>query len=165
MKSLFRLLLLVGLLALGYWAWTVLFPSPQKVIHDRLVKMVQLASFPANQGNLSRVANIQRLGTYFTDEIEVVMDVPGVGTHTFNRREEVTQAAMAAKSAVSSVQADFVDIEIVIAPSKETASANLTLRATVNGQKDLIIQELKFSLKKINGDWLVNKIQTVKTLK
>src|SRR4051812_24438119 len=105
MKKVFRLVLLLGLIALGYWAWTVLFPSPQKVIRGRLLKMAQLASFPAGQGNLSRVADIQRLGTYFTDEIEVVMDVPGIGTHTFNRREEVTQAAMGAKSVVSSVKA------------------------------------------------------------
>ena len=165
MKNVFRLVLLLGLIALGYWGWTVMFPSPQKVIRSRLLKMAQLASFSTGQGNLSRVADIQRLGMYFTDEIEVVMDVPGIGTHTFNRREEVTQAAMGAKSVVSSVKAELIDIEIDLAPSKQVANADLTLRATVNGQKDFIIQELKFSLRKVNGDWLVNKIQTVKTLK
>jgi hypothetical protein len=165
MKNVVRAVLLLGLIAVGIWVWTVMFPSPQKVIRNRLLKMAQLASFSAGEGNISRVAAIQRLGTYFTDEIEVVMDVPGIGTHTFNRREEVTQAAMSAKSVVNSVQADFIDIEIDLAPSKQVANANLTLRATVNGQKDFVIQELKFSLKKVNGDWLVNKIQTVKTLK
>ena len=29
----------------------------------------------------------------------------------------------------------------------------------------MIAQELKFTMKKINGDWLITRIETVKTLK
>jgi hypothetical protein len=32
------------------------------------------------------------------------------------------------------------------------------------GEKDPVPQEMKLSLKKIDGDWLVQRVETVKTL-
>ena len=36
MKIAFRVVLLAALAALGVWLWTILFPSPQKIIRQRL---------------------------------------------------------------------------------------------------------------------------------
>jgi hypothetical protein len=165
MKTVLRLTLLLALIAAGYWLWTVMSPSPQVVIRKRLQKMAQIASFSPGQGMISKVAAIERLGTFFSEDAEVVVDVPGVGSHVFNRREEINQALMAAKSSISSLKAEFPDINVEVAPSKLSAIASLTLEASVNGQKDLIVQELRLSIKKINGDWLVTKVETVRTLK
>ena len=149
---------------MGFWLWSVLFPNPQKVIRNRLIKAARLASFSASEGNIARVANIEALGTYFTDEIEIKVDVPNYESHTFTRREELTQAAMAARSVVGSVKADFPDITVDLDPGNQTATANVTLRVDINGEKNAVIQELKVYLKKVNGDWLIYRLDTIRTL-
>jgi hypothetical protein len=164
MKIAVRLVLLLALVALGFWLWGVLFPNPQTVIKNRLNKVVHLASFSASDGNISRVAAIESLGTYFTDEIEIKVDIPNYESHVFSRREELTQAAMAARSAVSSVKADFPDISVDLDAGNVTATANVTLRADINGEKNAVVQELKIYLKKVDGNWLIYRLDTVRTL-
>jgi hypothetical protein len=164
MKHFLRLGLLAAVIAAGLWSWTVLFPSPEKVIRNRLVKLASLASFTSNEGNIARVANIERMGTFFAGNIEVVIDIPGVETHSFTRREELQQAAMQARSVVGALQVEFPDIHITLAPDKQSAVADVTLKAKVSGQNELIVQELAISLSKTNHDWLVTRVETVKTL-
>ncbi len=164
MKIVLRLALLAALVALGYWLWSVYFPNPQTVIRNRLNKVVKLASFGASEGNIARVANIETLGTYFTDDIEIKVDIPNAETHTFTRREELMQAAMAARSALSSVNADFPDISVDLDAGGTTATANVTLRADINGEKNAVIQELQIYLKKVNRDWLIYRLDTIRTL-
>jgi hypothetical protein len=164
MKTVLRLILFVAFLAVGFWLWSVFFPSPEKAIRNRLTKAARLASFNAGEGNITRVANIEALGTYFTDEIEIKVDVPNYESHTFTRREELTQAAMAARSVVSSVKADFPDIAVDLDPGNQTAAASVTLRVDINGEKNSVIQELKIYLKKVNGDWLIYRLDTIRTL-
>ena len=164
MKIATRLILLAVLVALGFWLWSVLFPNPQKVIRNRLNKAARLASFSASEGNIARVANIEALGTYFTDEIEIKVDVPNYESHTFTRREELTQATMAALSVVGSVKADFPDITVDLDAGNQTATASVTLRVDINGEKNSVIQELKIYLKKVNGDWLIYRLDTIRTL-
>ncbi|EEF61162.1 hypothetical protein [Pedosphaera parvula] len=165
MKIVVRLVLLVVLAALGYWIYTVLFPPTEVVIRKRLNKIAELASFSSGQGNIIKVANLERLGTYFKDNVEVVVDVPGFGPHTFNQKAELMQAAGAARSTVPSLNAKFIDINVDVGSAKHLATADLTLEASVGGQKDAIVQELKFTLENVNGTWLVARIETVKTLK
>lgn len=165
MKLVVRLLLLVKLAAFGFWLWTIFFPSPQKVIHARLVKLAELASFTQNEGNIARVANVERMGALFGTDIEVIIDIPGVEAHTFNRRDELMQAAMQARSALSTLKAEFPDIHITLAPDKQSAVADVTLQAKASGQSDLIIQELKFTFNKQGGPWLITRVETVKTLR
>jgi hypothetical protein len=164
MKHFLRLGLLAAVIAAGLWSWTVLFPSPEKVIRNRLARLASLASFSSNEGNIARVANIERMGTFFAENIEVVIDVPGVETHSFTRREELQQAAMQARSAVGALRVEFPDIHMTFAPDKRSATADVTLKAKVSGQNDLIVQELAITFDKTNRDWLITRIETVKTL-
>ena len=164
MKHPLRLILLGVLVALGFWIWTLLFPSPEKVIQNRLVKLAKLGSFGSNEGNIARVANIERMGTFFDEDIEVVIDVPGAEAHTFTRREELQQAAMQARSVLSGLQVEFPDIHITLAPDKHSAVADVTLKAKVSGQSDLIVQELSIAFKKVDRAWLISRIETVRTL-
>ena len=164
MKHFMRLALLAVVIAAGVWSWTILFPSPEKVIRNRLVKLAGLASFSSNEGNIARVANIERMGTFFAENIEVVIDVPGVETHSFTHREELQQAAMQARSVVGGLQVEFPDIHITLAPDKQSAVADVTLKAKVSGQNYLIVQELSIAFNKTNRDWLITRVETVKTL-
>ena len=165
MKIAVRLIFLAALVALGFWLWGVFFPNPQTVIKNRLNKIVRLASFSAHEGNFSRVAAVEKLGAYFTEEIEIMVDVPHEESHTFNRREELMQAALAARSALSALKVDFPDINVDLDPGKLSATADVTLRADVNGEKNAVIQELKVYLRKVDGKWLIYRLDTVRTLR
>ncbi|MGA2800780.1 MAG: hypothetical protein ABSE97_00175 [Verrucomicrobiota bacterium] len=164
MKIIFRIVLVAALLALGVWMWTMLFPSPEKVICKRLTELARTVSFSPNEGNLARLAGAQNLAFFFSTNVEVTLDVPGRVQHHLLGRSEITQAALGAQSAVSGLDVKFPDINITIAPDKQSAVADLTVEVRVSGQQDLIVQEMKFTLQKTDGEWLVTRIETVRTL-
>ena len=65
---------------------------------------------------------------------------------------------------MSGLSVEFLDINVTVEPDRKSAAADLTLKARVAGEKDLIVQELKFTLRKIDGTWLIIRVETVKTL-
>jgi hypothetical protein len=167
MRRLFTALLLIGLIALGYWLWTVIFPKPEQIIRNRLNKLARLASFSPDEGNFKRVANVQRLGRLFDENVQVVIETPGGMEQSVNytQREELMQAALAAKRFAKGLKAEFLDVNINVAPDEASATADLVLRAKITGESDQIVQGLKFTLKNTNSDWLITRVETVKSLK
>jgi ABC-type transporter MlaC component len=79
-------------------------------------------------------------------------------------RQEIVQAALAARSAVGGLTVKFPDINITVAPDKQSATADLTVEINVSNQRDPIVQEMKFTLQKTDGKWLVTRVETVRTL-
>jgi hypothetical protein len=165
MKKLLRLLFLVALIVLGIWAWRSWFPDPRTAITNRLNKLARLASYSSQEGNIARVASIERMRAFFTKNVEVIVDVPGAGSHTFSDRDELMQAALSVRSAASSIQAQLIDLNIQLGPAGETAVVDLTLRAKVSDEVDAVVEDLNFTMKKISGDWMISRVQTIKTLK
>lgn len=165
MKILSKIILLLVALALGWWLWTIFFPNPQQVIRNHLNKLAHLVSFAPNEGNISRVSKIQRLGRLFADDVEIHIDIPGSDVQTIKGREELMQDALAARRFANGLNAEFLDMNIELGSDTQSALVDLTLRAKVTGESDLIVQELKFTIKKIKNDWLITRVDTVKTLK
>jgi hypothetical protein len=162
-KWLFRLMVASVLVALGFWGWRVFFPSPEKVIRKRLGELAKAASFSSNEGLLATALNASMLGGYFTPDVQVTVDVPGT-QHTISGRDELLQAAVGARSAVGSLKIEFPDIKVVVAPGQDTAVVNLTARGKIPGQRDSYLQELRLRMVKIKREWLINQIETVRTL-
>ncbi len=159
----FRLLLLAVLLALGFWGWRILFPSPENVIRQRLGELAKTASFSSDQGLLATAWNASSLGEFFTLDAEITVDVPG-SQHTFTGRDELLQAAVSARKAVSNLTVKFPDIKVTLAPDKTSAVVYLTAQGKVSGEKDFFLQELRLRLTKVKRDWLIHRVETVKTL-
>jgi hypothetical protein len=165
MKKLVKLLILAVVLAgVGWWVWTTFFPSPETAIRKELNQLARAASFSPSETPLAKLANAQKLGSFFTTDVTVTVDVPGRSQQTLSGREELVQSALAARSVANGMNVEFFDIIVMLGPDQQTAMANLTARARVPGEKDFNVQELKFSLKKVGGDWLIYKVETVKTL-
>ena len=164
MKIVFRIVLLAALAAAGLWLWTVLFPSPQKIIHRQLEAVARHVSFASNEGTLARMASAQSLADYFATNVEINLDVPGYAQHTIVGRDEITQAALASRSAASSLNVKFLDINVIVDPDTQSATADLTLDASISDQANTIVQEMKFTLHKIGGHWLITRVETVRTL-
>jgi hypothetical protein len=165
MKILFRIFLLAALAAVGWLAWTLLYPDPKTVIQHRLTKLAEIASFPPDEGNIRRVANIEKMGSFFTEDAQVMLDIPGVEVHTISGRQELMQMALAAKGLDGGLKAELLDPDIQINSGNQSALVDVTLKARAGRDTDLIVQELKFTLKQTNGDWLITRVETVQTLK
>ncbi len=164
MKTFVRLVLATALIALGVWLWTVLFPSPERVIRKRLAAIARAASFGPNEGGITKLANVQFVVGCFSPDVAVHIESLGRGELTLNGRDDISAAVLAARSHFESLNIAFLDINIALEPDKQSATVDLTAKAIVPGQKDFEVQEMKFTLKKIKDVWLITRVETVKVL-
>jgi len=158
-----RIILLAVLAAIGFWAWSVLYPNPEKVIKRQIGEMAKAASFSSEQGIVAKAWNASSLAEFFTPDVEVLLNAPGI-QHTISGRDELMQAAVAARRMAKSLRVTFPDIKVTLAPDKASAEVYLTGEARVPGEKEFYIQELRMRLIKVKRDWLINRVETVKTL-
>ena len=158
-----RAILIAALIALGIWSWGIFFPSPEKVIRKRLGELAKVASFSSKEGLVAKAWNANLLADYFTEDVEVTVEIPG-SQHTLSGRAELMQAAAGARSMVSSLTIEFPDIKVTLAPDRTSAIVNLTARGKVPGERDYYLQELRMRMVKVKRDWLINQVESVKTL-
>jgi hypothetical protein len=164
MKTVIRVVLVAVLVASGIWLYTVLFPRPEKAIRKQLTKVARLASIKPDQGLLSRGANIQELANCFDSKIEITLNLRGGSEHSVTGRDGIIEAAKLAHGRFKWLQIDFLDMNVALSPGKESATVNLTAKASSSEETDFQVQEFKFTLKKINGEWLIISVETIRTL-
>lgn len=162
-KSFRVILLVVAIIILGFFAWHRLFPNPEEVIRARLKKLAETASFEPKDGTIRRALKASSVPEFFTTNVEIVVDVPGGRTQTLSGRAEIQQAATGAAQTLRGLKTEFLDINVKLGSDKQTAVANLTGKFTPQGY-DFIVQEMNFMLRKVDGKWLIYRIETVKTL-
>ena len=161
MKLAVRLLMLAGLMALAYWGWRAVFLDPRKVVRQRLEKLAQIASFAPNEGEVAKLANVQKLAGYFADQVTVNVEVQGVDKAEFSNREDLIQALQAGRMAASSVKAKFLGPKIEMTPGNQEAIVGVALTADIGGEQNAVVVDLKIEMKKIDGDWLITRVETV----
>jgi hypothetical protein len=159
-----RLVLLAAAAALLAWAWVALHPSQERLIRKQLDGVARAASFGPNQGNLAKLASVERLPDYFSTNVEIKIDLPGHHEHRLMGRDEIPPAALAARASVRSLSVTFPDVTVIVNADQESAVADVTLQVKVSGEPDMMVQEVKVTLQKINGQWLIVKVETVRTL-
>jgi len=164
MKITFRLVLLVAAAGLGFWLWTVLFPGPEKVVLKKMSSLAATASYRADDSNLTRAGKAASLAGFFATDVQITINLPDQPGRTFSGREEVKESALAGFATLSSLKVEFFDTTVVVGSDRLTADVNCTANITVAGNKDYGVQELHFQFKKIDGDWRIIRVETVKTL-
>ena len=169
MKHLRTVILFCALAAVGWWLWTIFFPSQEKIIRGRLADLANTVSFTGKENVIVRANNIGRLPTFFAPEVEInidLLDQDGrtIESHRIVGHDEIAQAAQGAHATGGTVQVEFMDPVVKLAADKESAVVNVTLRAKIPRDANFIIQEMKFTLKKVKKDWLIIRVETVKTL-
>lgn len=164
MKILFRVLLLIVALALGLWLWTVLFPSPEKIIRKRLAEAARLASFGPKEGLIARGVNVQRLVSLFASEVEITLDLPRGSRHAIAGQEEIRLAALGARENLRSLRVEVLDPDVTLSSDRQSAAVSAVVKVHIPGEKDFAVQEVKFTLKKVKKDWLIFRVETVRTL-
>ena len=163
-RGITQLVLLAIAVALGFLTWRILFPSPDQLIRKKLTELAQLASFSSNEAPLAKALNSQKMVSLCTPDVEISIDTAGRAPQTIRGQEDLGRAAMAARSAISGLNIEFLDVNISIGPDKRSATVDLTAKGRIAGDNDLLVQELKFIFKKIGGSWLISRVETVKAL-
>ena len=164
MQKSVRLILVAAVIGLGFWGWRVFFPSPEHAIRSRLQALANTACFKPGDGVMHRAYKIQAVPDFFTPDVVVNLDVRGFEASTLHGRPDVQAAASAAMQRLAGLRVEFLDINVTVAPDRQSAVANLTCRATRTGDHDFVVQEFDFHMKRVGRDWLIERVDTVKTL-
>jgi hypothetical protein len=165
MSKVFKLLLLAGMVAAGVWLWSVLFPNPEKIIRARLKEIESLVSFPPNQKPLTSLTEVQRLCSLLSPDVEVRVEVPGAGRGVAQGRQEVREGMLSFRSTVNGARVEFPDVAVSVAKDRQSAEALLTVRARLPSDPEGAILEMKLTFQKRDGDWLITRAETIKTLR
>jgi hypothetical protein len=130
----------------------------------KVASLAANANIKASDGTITRASKATSLVDEFANDAEVIFDVPDAEARTLSGRDEIREAAMGGFANVPWLNVQFDNARAHIGPDKQTAEVTCTARATVGDSKDFGIQELRFELRKIDRDWLITKVETVKTL-
>ena len=164
MKRAIQIVVAVAIIGLAVWGWMALHPSPEKAIRSRLNGLAKTLSFKSGSGSLSQAYNAEKASEFFTQDVDVDVNLSGFEPLSIQGRDEVMGIAMKARSRLTSLKVEFPDMNITIDPDGQSAKVNLTGKATVPGERDISAQEFNFKLKKVNGKWLIYHVETVRTL-
>ena len=164
-RWLVRVTWLALLAAAAVLGWRYLFPNPEHVIRRELGQLARAASITPNEAPLAKLSKAQKVVSFFADDAQISVDIPGRSVLTFSGQEDLRQAALGARSMLNSLRVDFVDIVVTVAPDKLSAVAHLTATASLPGEKIPEVQELEVHFNKMDHDWLIQRVDFVKTLR
>lgn len=159
-----RGLLLAGFLAAGIWVWGWLFPSPERIIRKQLAGLATAATIAPNEAPLAKLINAQKVAGFFTGDVQIVIDIPGHARHTLSGQDDLVKGAGAARNSFDALNVRFLDVQVSVLGDSESAVTSLTAEAQVPGQRDFMVQELKLNWRKQGRHWLIDRVETVKTL-
>lgn len=162
--SIKHIVLAVSLLIAAGFLLRGCFSGPEGQIRKQLSELQELVSYEAGEGNLSSLTKAKRLGGLFTEDVEIKLS-GFAGARQVRGREQVQQAAMAARSQARSLKASLHDISIRVADDKMSATVEATGRAKIAGESSSAVQDFIFYFEKAPEGWLIAKVETVKALR
>lgn len=164
MKLALRITLVLLVVALGLWVWRYFHPSPQEAIRRRLADVARAASYTEPGGMIARAAKAQKLAGYFATEVSILIDLPGQSRHEAASRDEIMRSAIGTRNVFRSFKVQLLDPNITVGGDQKSAIVDLTLRVETPGDQYLIVQEIKCTLRQVDGEWIIVRVDTVKTL-
>jgi hypothetical protein len=166
MKITLRVLLLAGLIGGAVWLWMYFHPGPEEAIRRRLADVARQLSFSGKEGMVAKAAHSQKLASYFGREVALMIDLPELSSHEGMSRDEIAQLALVLRSSpyFNSLKVQCLDPVVTLGADRKSAMVELTIRAETAGDKYLVVQEMKFTMKEVDGEWLILRVDTVKTL-
>ncbi len=151
-----------GLLLLVYGQ---LFPNEDRRIRRLLNHVATAASIPARPTPAQMILSLDRLQGCFSPGVVMVLEFPAEGQRTFRGRAELMDSVKAAWAYRRSVKVEFLDIDVKLDPAKESATADVTARATQPGDRDFFVQEFRIRLRKQSEDWRITRVESVRVLR
>jgi ketosteroid isomerase-like protein len=164
LNRLLPLLVVVALGVGGWWLYRHLYPPHEQRIRQTLREAAGTVSFRPDTGNLARLAAINRLATYFTEDAEVLVEVPGAPSRQLTGRDDVRQVAAGTQAAVQSIEVRLREMAVELHADRESAQVHVVVDVRIDGSADPWISEFKLGMAHRNGNWLIQRIEPVRGL-
>ena len=157
----------LALFSLAFFAFLLrgIFAGPEGRIRQQLEALEELVSFEAGESDLSALTKAKRLGSLFSEEVEISIQVAGFGRRSLTGREQIQGAAIAARRQTSNLQASLIDIEIEVSDDKQSALVEATGRAKVSGEQNSAMEDFVFHFVSTEDGWLIHKVETIQALR
>jgi hypothetical protein len=108
---------------------------------------------------------VQQICARVSSDVDIRVEARGVGQGRLQGRDNLREALLAFRSNVNGAQVEFLDVAVSLAPDKQSAEASLTVKARTPRDPDTLFQEMKITFRKMDGDWLLARAETVRTLR
>ena len=155
------LLLLVAAVVAGtVRAWLA---SDRRLIERQLDRLAAAASVIGSEVPVARMAAAARVGEFFTSDVIISADD---GSSTIGGRDAVTALAMQARGASGALRVSFDDVQIALTDSTG-ATVYMTASASsrdAQGAGLLDAREVSVTLRKVEGAWLIARVDVLRTL-
>jgi len=155
-------LLIVG--AVAFAVWRYLFPPPERLIEKKLRALAEIVS-QNPEGNISRVANVNRIGNFFHPNVTINLEGFGREAASIQSRGELEQNAMGIRQNNFRIKVIFSNLHIAVDPERTNATALVTAEVTLNDQKEPIVQDIRLVFEKLDRTWLIRSATPAKALK
>lgn len=159
------LILLLASVPLGYWAWAEFIKDPSETIIAELRSIASLAEFSPSTQGFRHTANIARLCDYFASDVVVRVNNAIDDVGDIHGRTDLEMALRGTMKAGSGLKVQFVDIVPAVSKGNRSALVSLTVKARLVEDDEMFAEELKLTMRKSGGKWLITQVETVPTLK
>lgn len=160
-SSALALVLAVALLALAAWHY---WPGDEREIRRRLEDFTGEFNESTTDG-IGTVARAARLGSYFTDGVVVEF---GPGSPPIHGRETLIGMAARLQPRTAAFAMELKDVNVAVGDGG-VAEVNLTAvfrrRSMATGEESLDAREFTLGMVKTSGEWAVNRVTAIDTLK
>jgi hypothetical protein len=155
---------LCGAVLLG-WIGFKLLPNEEKAIRNMIERVVQTASIPANEGNLTRIKRANQLADFFSSDVTVNLDGMGYQVPPIHSRSDLLEAALMARSQLRQAAFQMAALHVAFPPGKKkSATAYVLVTGQINHEPDSFFQELRMDLQKIEHRWMIAGVSVVQGL-
>jgi hypothetical protein len=165
MKWIIRAVVFSLLIGAGSWLWLYFHPSPEAAIRRQLAQLAEAASFKGPEGMIAGVAAASKFAGFFGREVRMNIEPRGFFEEE-TTRQDIAQFVTAARTraGIRSLAVKIFDPVITLGANNDSAIVELTVNVETAGERHLIVQELKFTMKLVDKEWLIVQVDTVKTL-
>ena len=151
--------LIILLAAVPYWMTQG--SSPQVKIQSQLKRLTQEAVKPLTLDGIPKIAQINSLRKFFTDDLEVnAYD----GRFSLKGKDELMKRLHLGYNYLKNFTLSFSDVNIKLNESEDQATVYLTALASGGGNEWNQAQELKMTFRLESGEWLIASAEAIATL-
>jgi hypothetical protein len=165
MKWIIRVVVYATLIGTGIWLWLYFHPSPQEAIRRQLAQFAAAASFQGPEGLVRRAAAAQKFSRFFAGEVRVNIEPRGFFDEDASR-QDIAEAIFQVRSQadIKSLRVQILDPVITLGADRRSAIVELTVNVETGGEPHFVVQEMKFTMRQVEKEWLIFRIETVRTL-
>ena len=163
MKIAIRLVLLAIAIGLCTWLWIYLHPTPQEAIRRQLVALAKSATLEKTEGNIAAALSADEFSGFFGREVALNME-PRAFFPDSIERSEIARIMLRLRTESRSLDVKILDPIITVGADQKSAIVELTVNVAAEGERHLLVQEMKFTMKEVDDNWLIIRVETVRTL-